>query len=86
MNRERRYSFYLCIAAMLIVTVTPVASAPTVTVHKWEDHTRPFTIRLTGITLQTPEGILLTPAGCGGCDPTGGVEVFCHCIRRAFSV
>ena len=48
MNRERRFSLCLCIAAVLIMTAAPVASAPTVTAHKWEDHTRPFTVRLHG--------------------------------------
>jgi uncharacterized caspase-like protein len=60
MNRERRFSLCLCIAAMLIMTAAPVASAPTVTAHKWEDHTRPFTVRLTGITRQDPGVVLLT--------------------------
>jgi uncharacterized caspase-like protein len=60
MNRERRFFFCLCIAGMLILTAAAVVPAAAVTVHKWEDHTRPFTTRLTGITLQTPEVILLT--------------------------
>ena len=56
MNRERRFSLCLCIAAMLIMTVAPVASAAAVTVHKWEDHTRPFAMRTHGHHAPGPRG------------------------------
>jgi hypothetical protein len=60
MHRTCRSIFCFCLAVMLILTVGPVSPAPTVTAHKWEDHTRPFTTRLTGITRQDPGVVLLT--------------------------
>ncbi|MRR10571.1 hypothetical protein EG831_10970, partial [bacterium] len=45
---------------MLIVTVAPVAPADAVTVHRWEDHTRPFGARIAGVTRQDPGVVVVT--------------------------
>ncbi|MCU0562395.1 MAG: caspase family protein [Desulfobacterales bacterium] len=60
MNRNRRFSLCRCLAAMMIVAVAPVAPGGAVTIHTWEDYTRPFGARLAGITRESPGVIVLT--------------------------
>ena len=60
MNRDRRFSFCRWVAAMLIVAVALVAPADAVTIHKWEDHTRPFGARIAGVTRQDPGVVVVT--------------------------
>jgi uncharacterized caspase-like protein len=58
MKRIRRFPVLFGISIALIAVLGAGSPASAVTVHKWEDYTRPFGARLAGITRQSP-GVLV---------------------------
>ena len=60
MRRIRRVPVLFGISMALIAVLCAGSPASAVTVHKWEDYTRPFGARLAGVTRQSPGVIVLT--------------------------
>jgi uncharacterized caspase-like protein len=60
MNRARHSTSLFAAVTAFIMAAAAATAGAAITVHKWEDHKKPFTTRLKAVSLENPGVVLLT--------------------------